>query len=110
MMRFFQKSSGIDRDPTESRLRGIERKLNILMALVAGLLIVESLAFFSSITSMLIPTPTTIALIALVAIGAGYVFRKQIPRLFRRLFLPATEPQSVQPDKSIPEFDDATNR
>lgn len=110
MIRFFQKSHGADRNSTEHRLAWIERKLNILLALVAGLLIVETLSLFTSISSLLIPSPTTIALIAVVAIACGYFFRKQIPRLLKHTFLPPTESSRLQPDKTVSDFDDAAKQ
>ena len=100
MIRLFRKTSAKNMTPSEIRLSSLERKTNVLLGLVSMLLVIQLISFLTSIGSMFIPTPTTIALVLVVVIAVGYFFLRQIPGLLKRMLNPKTQNSESANDKS----------
>ena len=84
MIRFFGKQNKAEFDSTEARLRSVEWKVNVVLAIVGIQLL---LTIFMIAKDLLFPSTMTIALCSAALIAAAWVFRKQIPGLIKRLFV-----------------------
>ncbi len=100
MIRLFRKSGNKETSPIEFRLRSMEWKVNLLLGLVTILLIAQLVSFLTSIGRMFIPTPTTVALILVVLIAAGYFFRHRIPGIVKRMFQPKSQTSDYTSDEA----------
>ncbi len=82
MIRLFAKSDKEEIDSHSSRLRSLEWKVNLLLILVGIQLLVTSLTFARD---LLMPSTATIVIVTVVLVAIGWVFRKQIPGLIKRM-------------------------
>jgi uncharacterized membrane protein len=82
MIRFFGKQNKDQLDSTESRLRTVEWKVNLVLAIV-GLQLVLTVLMFAK--DLLMPSKTSIFVCLVLLVAAGWFFRKQIPGLIRRM-------------------------
>ncbi|QEG20954.1 hypothetical protein [Mariniblastus fucicola] len=89
MIRFFGsqnkdelESSGLE--ASDARLRNVEWKVNLILAIVAIQLVLTVLLM---VRAYLIPSTTTIVLVSVALIAAIWFFRKQIPALVKRMLV-----------------------
>ena len=84
MLRFFSKQNKNEIEAPESRLRIVEWKVNLILAIVGIQLILTVLMMARD---LLLPSTTTIVLCSAVFIAAAWLFRKQIPGLVKRMLV-----------------------
>lgn len=84
MIRFFGKQEKSELDSTELRLRSIEWKLNLVLGLVVVQVALTALCFLKD---TFIPSPVTLALVAVLSIGAIWLLRKPLWRFIKRKLL-----------------------
>jgi len=82
MLRFFGKPNDEETRSSEARLRSVEWKVNLILALIA---IELALTMLILVRQYLIPSTTTLILCGLVLAAAVWFFRNQIPGLVKRL-------------------------
>ena len=79
LLNFFDKRSLSEDELTQSRIRSIERKINLLLVIVIVQTFLITFVAFSTFSEWVMPSWTTIILCSLVALAGVYVFRRQIP-------------------------------
>ena len=82
MLKFFGNRKGDETASSESRLRTVEWKVNLILAIVAAHFLLTTFMFFSD---LILPSKTTIVIVGIVLIAAGWFLRKQILFLARRM-------------------------
>lgn len=82
MIRFFGKPDKQELESSDSRLRVLEWKVNLLLILVGAQLLITVLTLAKS---LLMPSTTTIVIVTILLVVIGWVFRKQIPGLIKRM-------------------------
>jgi len=81
MIRFFGSQKNDETDATDSRLRTVEWKVNLILAIVAVHFLLTTFMFFSD---LLLPSKTTIVIVVVALIAIGWFLRKQILVLIKR--------------------------
>ena len=84
MLRFFPKWNSDKNESNDLRLRVVEWKLNLILAIVGIQLTLTTLMLVKQI---LLPSTTTMVLCGVAMVVAMWVFRKQIPGLIKRLLI-----------------------
>ena len=82
MLRFFPKWNSDKNESNDLRLRVVEWKLNLILAIVGIQLTLTTLML---VKQFLFPSTTTMILCGVATVVAIWVFRKQIPGLIKRL-------------------------
>ena len=81
MIRFFSNQKNDESAPTESRLRIVEWKVNIILAIVAVHFLLSLVSFAGK---MFLPSTSTIVIVGIALIAAGWFMRKQLLGIIRR--------------------------
>lgn len=97
MIRFFGKQNGDKPESSDSRLRVVEWKINLVLALVGIQLALTTLIL---VRQYLIPSTTTLILCGLALAVAVWLFRKQIPGLIKRMLVRQIVSGDSTPSKS----------
>ena len=81
MLRFFSKQNSEESPNTDSRLRALEWKVNVILAIVAVHFLLSLVSFAGK---LLLPSTTTIAIVSIAVIALGWFMRKQLLMLIKR--------------------------
>jgi hypothetical protein len=84
MIRFFGNQEKSKLDSTESRLRSMEWKINFVLGVAVLHITLTALSFLKD---TFIPSPITLALVAVLTIGGLWLFRRPLWRWIKQKLL-----------------------